>query len=289
VSILVPSTVTPSTVTPSSLAPTTLSPTQSPTSPPTRAPTETCGSRGDCECPDKCSGHGDCDGKTGACSCAAGWSGKYTGKADNCAEWVLTAWVDGTTTEFSKVPVFVPNSLGLTQCARGKETDCLTTSSHNATVTVRAMLDPHSEVRCTVMCSPADECGTKAGEGGVLLGPGRTVGTVTVYGVMDYQKDGDQKIFLSIGPCKSTDRRFEMNFNSASSSWGGFEDAASREANLSSAHRPSRSPAAFLPARISGRYERGVQLGTRRTPIRTCHLGSRLTTGDRPFRFRARW
>jgi hypothetical protein len=106
---------------------------------------------------------------------------------------------------------------------------------------------------------------------------------------MDYQKDGDQKIFLSIGPCKSTDRRFEMNFNSASSSWGGFKDAASREANLSSAHQPSHSPVVFLPARISDRFGRGVQLGTRITVIRTCHLGRRLTTGNRPFRFRARW
>ncbi len=239
---------------------------------PTAAPTLSCESRETCPCPsvnaDKCSGHGNCDGKTGICSCTTGWAGKYTGKADNCAQWVLLAWVVGNTTEFSTEPAFVPDGIGLTKCAPGKETACLATSANstNAKVTVRTAVAPNSEVRCSVKCSPASACGTKDGEGKVVLGPGKRVGTTTVYGVVDYQDDGTEKIFVSIGPCNSTDRRFAINFDSTSSSWGALEDKASRDNNLSSAATLHLLPPALVRSfcfRVVCSLERGLYVSAR--------------------------
>jgi hypothetical protein len=230
---------------------------------PTAAPTLSCDSLATCPCPGKCSGHGDCDGSTGFCSCTAGWAGTYTGKADNCAQWVLLAWVVGNTTEFSTEPAFVPDGIGLTKCAPGKETACLATSANstNAKVTVRTAVAPNSEVRCSVKCSPVSACGTKDGEGKVVLGPGKRVGTTTVYGVVDYQDDGTEKIFVSIGPCNSTDRRFAINFDSTSSSWGALEDKASRDNNLSSAAPLHLLPPALVRSfcfRVVCSLERGL-------------------------------
>ena len=236
-------------------------------SPPTAAPTlslpASCQSLGTCPCPDGCSGHGSCDGKTGVCSCTTGWAGKYTGNADNCAEWVLLAWVVGNTSEFSTEPAFVPDGIGLTKCAQGRETECLATSANSsrALVTVRTKVAPNSEVSCSVKCSPAAACGTKDGEGKVVLGPAKRVATTTVYGVVDYEDDGTEKIFVSIGPCNSTDGRFAINFASTSSSWGGFKDKASHDSNLSSAIPLHLLPPALVRSfcfRVVCSLERGL-------------------------------
>ena len=235
---------------------------------PTAAPTLSCDKLATCPCPGKCSGHGTCDGRTGFCSCTAGWAGTYTGKADNCAQWVLLAWVVGNTTEFSTEPAFVPDGIGLTKCAPGKETACLATSANstNAKVTVRTAVAPNSEVRCSVKCSPASACGTKDGEGKVVLGPGKRVGTTTVYGVVDYEGDGTEKIFVSIGPCDSNDYRFAINFDSTSSSWGALEDKASRDNNLSSAATLHLLPPALVRSfcfRVVCSLERGLYVSAR--------------------------
>jgi hypothetical protein len=128
-------------------------------------------------------------------------------------------------------------------------------------VTVRTAVAPNSEVRCSVKCSPASACGTKDGEGKVVLGPGKRVGTTTVYGVVDYQDDGTEKIFVSIGPCNSTDSRFAINFASTSSSWGGFKDKASHDSNLSSAIPLHLLPPALVRSfcfRVVCSLERGL-------------------------------
>jgi hypothetical protein len=227
-----------------------------------------------CKCPsvnaDECSGHGNCDGKTGVCSCTAGWAGKYSGEADSCAEWVIWAWVRGNTTEFSTEPAFVPDGIGVTKCAPGKETACLATSANSthAKVFVETAVALNSEVSCSVKCSPAAACGTKESEGKVLLGPAKRVATTIVYGVVDSEDDGPEKIRISIGPCNSTDRRFSINFDSTSILWGALKDKAIRDTNLSSAHRPCVSTAFRACCCPIILFWRRVQLGTRRIRIR---------------------
>jgi hypothetical protein len=80
-----------------------------------------------------------------------------------------------------------------------------------------------------------------------VLGPGkRAANTTKVYGVVDYLDDATEKIFISIGPCTSTDPRFAINFESSDDSyswvpsWGGFANKSSHDSALSSAHRPRR-------------------------------------------------
>jgi hypothetical protein len=182
---------------PDTPAPTkTSSPTFAPTELATQAPTNVPPGVQRTPCLNDCSGNGDCS-TAAACKCNGGWIGL------DCSQFILRASILGNVSELS------------------------TFGGRTAKLTVRvATLDgipqaPNAYVECRAACDPATEAVVQGSK--VTLSPNSTSAEVLLLGVVEYKDDGLQKFTVLIGPCSSTDPRF--NF----ASWGGPSPSAWNE------------------------------------------------------------
>ena len=134
-------------------------------------------------CPNDCSGHGACL-LGSVCQCMGGWTGL------DCSIFVFTASILGNTSELEDSPM-----------------------GSMATLTVRVAREvPNAAVACKVSCTPSTEARIDRPE--MKLDANGTEKSIEIIGVQDFDDDGTQPFDVKIGPCRSSDPRFDFNWQS---------------------------------------------------------------------------
>jgi hypothetical protein len=168
------------------LAPETKQPTFAPTAAATPAPSTLPPALQRTPCPNDCSGQGTC--LLGSlCQCKGGWTGF------DCSLFVFTASLLGNTSELEDSP-----------------------KGSIARLTIRVAKEaPNATATCRISCTPSDEARTELTE--IKFYPNVTEKSIKVLGVLDFVDDGPQPFDVQIGPCSSSDPRFDFSWKSPKS------------------------------------------------------------------------